>query len=345
MKRLHYIDTLKIVAIFMVVFQHNDLNSAIRFYFQSFSVLLFFVASGFVSSPKSHLPFMDVLKKYIRHLMAPYFLISIVLYLFWFFVGRYYGNKAILKSDPLDNFIGVFYAQGGSEYMQWGIPMWFLPTLFVVVMLDYFVSKLRLPFQILATLVFPVIGMGAFQVLGYHLPWSIDIALVVYLFYFTGRIFKRIDLAEAIKGWELPIFTLCFAVHLYTSQLNEIVGVHNGQYGKFLVLMYFNAILAFIWLFALLKVVPSWKPLTWLGCNTLPILAFHLLAMTMIKGVALFVFQHEVIFTPINAAFYAVLQIFLLVPVILFLNKYLPFFVGQAQKKEPVSDSLSATSW
>ncbi|SMO86382.1 Fucose 4-O-acetylase [Saccharicrinis carchari] len=334
MKRLQFIDVLRITAIFMVVYQHNELDSSISIYFESFSVSLFFMVSGFVSSPKSHLPFLKVLKKYIKHLLAPYFLISGLLYLFWFFVGRHYGYKATVTHDPLLNFIGIFYAQGGADFMSWGIPMWFLPTLFNVVMLDYFVSKLKLPLQIIALLLFPVIGLWLFQHIGFHLPWSFDIALVVYLFYFVGRVFKKIDLVKIIQGKELLVFIICFSLHLYTFRFNGIVEVYYGHYGDFLGLMYFNAILAFVWLFALLKVLPNWKIVSWLGRNTLPILAFHLLMMTFVKGVALFIFDYKIEITPLNAIFYTLLQIILLIPLIHFVNRYLPFLVGIDRKKD-----------
>jgi fucose 4-O-acetylase-like acetyltransferase len=317
-----------------VVYGHNDYQSSLSFYNHTFSLPLFFIASGFVSSTKSHLPFLEVLKKQAKHLLVPYFSLGGLLYLFWLLIGRHYGDKAIHMYDPVDNFIGIFYAQGGAQYMNWGIPMWFLPAMFLVVMIDYFVFKLKFPIGVLVALALPFVGLGINKLLDFHLPWSLDIVLVVYLFYFIGRAFRKMDLSALISGKELLVFAVFLIVNLLLVQKNGLVKIYYGNYGSSLPLMYVNGVLGFIWLFALLKVLPVWKPLSWLGRNTLPILAFHLLVMTFIKGLVLILFHTTLELTSSNAFIFAALQILILVPVILLLKRYLPFLVGIQKKTD-----------
>jgi fucose 4-O-acetylase-like acetyltransferase len=70
------------------------------------------------------------------------------------------------------------------------------------------------------------------------------------------------------------------------------------------------------------------------GQNTLPILALHVLAMTVIKAVALFVFNIEIVFNFWSSLGLALLQILILVPVILVLNKHFPILIGRENQKK-----------
>lgn len=128
MKRIEFIDQLKAVSIFLIVYGHNDYTSDFGEYLSSFRLPLFFIISGFVRKNKSTISFSDFIHKSTKRLLIPYFILSTALFVLWFFVGRHYGaGKAC---NPLKNFLGIFYSQGGSQYMDWGIPMWFLTALF-----------------------------------------------------------------------------------------------------------------------------------------------------------------------------------------------------------------------
>ena len=74
--------------------------------------------------------------------------------------------------------------------------------------------------------------------------------------------------------------------------------------------------------------LPVLPPLLWLGRNTLPILAFHLSALALIKAVALLGFDSSL---PSGISYYwlyTTLQIIILIPLVLFLNRFAPWMVG-----------------
>jgi len=129
--RLPYIDAIKSIAIFLIVLGHNNYDSKAIIFFNSFSLPVFFIISGFLQG-SLHSNFMDFAKKRAERLLIPYLFFSSFLYMFWIFVGRNVGNSATHHYSVAKNFVGIFYAQGGAEYMDWGIPLWFLPALFNV---------------------------------------------------------------------------------------------------------------------------------------------------------------------------------------------------------------------
>ena len=334
MKRYLFIDQLRALAIYLIVFGHNDYSSYLGEFLSSFRLPLFFIISGLVGREKDNLSRNDFLIKYSQRLLVPYFIISSLLYVFWFFIGRHYGESNQMMYDPLRNLIGIFYAQGGPEYMNWGIPMWFLPALFIVSSIDFLACKLELKYQYILALVIPVAGYYLYKLLGFHLPWSIDVAMAVYGFYFFGKILKSINFIDKLHNIRLSalIIAVAITVHVIGVQFNGRVLYYYGEYGNLLV-MYINGIAGFVWVFTLFSFLPSLPALAWIGRNTLPILAFHLLAMTFIKGFALYVLGVEVTLGLWQSLIYSVLQISILVPAILFLNRYLPFMVGIETRK------------
>jgi fucose 4-O-acetylase-like acetyltransferase len=267
-----------------------------------------------------------------KRLIIPYLSISLLLYVYWFFINRHFGVSALENYDPVDNLIGVFYAQGGDEFMDWGVPMWFLAALFSVSLIDFVVSKVPNLWKGLLIISFLLIGNYCFSPQGLHLPWSFDIAMVVYPFYFFGRLLKKMNFADFTSGKEWLIIAICFTVHLFTAFYNTPLSYYYGQYG-ILPLNYLNGILGSLWIFSLVKFLPINSCITWVGRNTLPILAFHLSAMTLIKAILLFGFEQEITFTWWNSFLYSALQILLLVPVILVINRYFPIFNGWRDQK------------
>ncbi|MFO8002090.1 MAG: acyltransferase family protein, partial [Marinilabilia sp.] len=308
----------------------------------SFRLPLFFILSGFLSHDKRLLTLKNCLSKYGKRLLIPYFSAAILLFLFWLFLGRHYGDPAGAELSPLKNFAGIFYAQGGAEFMDWGIPLWFLPALFCIIMLDFFVSRLNQSVQPFMVVTFSLSGYFIYQRLGYHLPWSLDIAMVVYLFYFSGKLFRKYDLMNKTDKKEWLFILVPIFLHLGIAHYTPNTTFYRGEYG-ILPLSYLTGILGFLWLFHLLKLLPTWKPIVWVGKNTLPILAFHLLAISTIKVIALWLFNIEITFNLWNSLGLAALQILLLTPVILLMNQYVPFLAGKwGQRKDLMRHSDEA---
>jgi acyltransferase len=159
------------------------------------------------------------------------------------------------------------------------------------------------------------------------------VAMVVYLFYFSGKLWKTLNFKNITKRKKWLLVAMPFILHLSIAHYAPTPSFYYGEYG-ILPLTYIMGLLGFIWLFFLLKLLPAWRPIVWTGQNTLPILALHVLAMTVIKAVALFVFNIEIVFNFWSSLGLALLQILILVPVILVLNKHFPILIGRENQKK-----------
>lgn len=327
MQRILFIDQLKALSIFLIVFGHNGDTSGFSQYLTTFRLPLFFILSGYLTHDKHSLPLLPFIKKISYRLLLPYFIISLFLFLFYVFVTK----NIQLNPDNLDTsklFLGIFYAHGGEEYMKWGQPMWFLPALFCVMLIDYFVSRFKFWHRILFALLLPMTGVLLFNILGFQLPWSLGNAMIFYFFFFFGTLIKRLNFLKFIEGKELIIFSLFFVIHLVGALINMPVLYYSSQWGN-VPLMLLNGVTGFIWIFSLFKMLPAFSPIIWVGRNTLPILAFHMLALTLLQGISYFVFSYILEFTLALSLTYSVLQIILLIPLIFFLNRYFPLAVGR----------------
>jgi fucose 4-O-acetylase-like acetyltransferase len=327
LERQGFIDQLKAISIFFIVYGHNDYDSVFAQYLTTIRLPLFFVVSGYLSKDKVNIT--ELLAKLTRRLLIPYFLISLFLYFIWFFVERPYFQEPN-EYDPLKNFIGIFYAQGGKEYMAWGIPMWYLPALFSISMIDFFVSRLPFNYRFIPTMLLPLVGTIIYKALGFHLPWSLDNAMVVYFFYFFGTYIRRINFLEYIKGKETWLLLILIPLFILGATYNKPINYYYASFNS-IPLMYFTGLIGVLWLFTLFSTLPTFNFITWVGKNTLLILAFHLLAMSFIHAITYFGFGCHLKTTIFMSFIYSVLQILILVPVILFINRFLPIFVGRSK--------------
>ncbi len=329
MGRLTYIDQLKAFSIFLIVYGHNDYFSQLNYFFLSFRLPLFFIISGYLTKDKKDMTLSFFFNKYGKRLLIPYFSVAIFLYIFWFFIGRHYGASAEASYSPLKNLVGILYAQGGPDYMNWGGPLWFLPALFSVLFIDLLVAKAPVKLRPFIVIIISLIGYLMSEALNFRLPWSIDVAMVVYLFFYAGKLFKNFKLHKLNSKFKWLFVVIPLLLHLFLMKFYEPTVIYQAKYGL-LLLTYFIGIIGFIWLFTLFQYLPDSTFVIWVGQNTLPILTFHLFILTLIKGFALFVFNIELNFTILNSFLITFLQLIVLTPLIIFLNRHCRFMVGKA---------------
>lgn len=325
--RIDWIDQVRGFSIFLVVYGHNF--PIFETYIYTFHVPLFFLISGlfhpiFINS--------DSISKRFRSIIIPYFYWSFLLFLFWLFLGRFYGESSNFDLSVLNNFIGIFYAQGGREFMDWGIPMWFLPTLFLTFLFFTLIQKInRINIQLIVLIILIAIGFFLPYVFSIHFIWSFDVALVALIFYGLGFYFKKflVDLNKK-KTW---IFILIFGIiHFALFSLNSKVDMYRSIYGnKFIFII--NGISGTVFYLMFFKSIPIFKFLSYIGKSSIPILALHLRALTVIKFILLITFGVTVFsFNELHKFLVTIIQILMLIPVIYLINKYVPILNGNIKK-------------
>ncbi|WP_299670256.1 acyltransferase family protein [uncultured Polaribacter sp.] len=324
-KRISWIDQVKGFGIILVVYGHNF--PAIENYIYSFHMPLFFMLAGMFHPKKTGF---NIIRKRAKQILVPYFLWSLLLFIFWYFIGRKFGESSLLDLSPVKNFIGIFFSQGDTEYMNWGIPMWFLPCLFLTFLIFYFLLKFRNTLiKIVVLLISILIGFMLPKYFNTCFFWSFDVSLVALSFYALGFYGKK-KLLQKNHQKEYLILFLVFIFHLILSFLAfQKVDMYRSIYGNefFFLLNSFCGILFWILLF---KKFNRFSFLSFLGRNTIPILALQIRSITFIKAVLFFLIGIEIFdFNEFEKIVLVLFQLIIMYPIILLVNKYAPIFNGK----------------
>lgn len=324
-QRLHWVDQARGWSIFLVVYGHNF--PAIEPYIYSVHVPLFFFISGmFHKAPLSKFSLIHRAKT----LLVPYFSWASMLYIFWLFVGRNFGKSSALDLSPWDNLLGIFYAQGGQQYMDWGIPLWFLPCIFMVfVFYGWLWRIIPTRFMDSVVLFLGLLGLLWSKFVDISLPWSIDVAMVALIFYRLGHLLKEPLKALSIKN-SIAILAIMLSIHLAAFYLNpEKIDMYRSIYGNPILFLLSGAAgsMAYLLLFRLL---PQLKILAYLGQHSIVILATHLRALTLIKGMIYVALGSTVfVFNEWDKLWLSFIQLALIVPVVWMVNKTFPILDGK----------------
>ena len=340
--RVLWVDNLKSLGIFLVIFAHHDTNKAFVQYVYSFHMPLFFFLSGYTYDASKFRNFGYFFQRKVRTLVVPYFFFAISAYLFWITVVRFLSvEKAADRIDPLMPLIGIFYTSGTGVWLNpMATALWFLICLFVTEIFFWFLlektSKL-LDVRI-SLLISAVVGAIAAEFLSFHPPWSIDVAFTAVVFYGVG--FLARDKITKFADWitlgkfllvGMPMLALGFVFNV----LNGPINMHkNGlQNAAFFYVAAFCGILLFL---GLSNIIPKNRVLQFIGKNTIVLLGFSGVSLYLVRS-AIFAATHSVPYLKSislgTAAAYTVLQIVFLVPIIFLLNRYFPFFLGRKKLK------------
>lgn len=277
-KKILWINTLKAIGIILVVIGHND--TVFTKYIYSFHMSLFFFLSGITFRTDKLTDDKAYVKRRAKALLKPYFIYSIFLYIIWIPLELFQGKEITLKI-LLNNLIGIFYSQGSHKFMSWGIPMWFLPCMFVVAVGYYYLKKIGKNDEVKIIIILALLGYLT-RFLPFRLPWSLDTALTGIVFYSVGNILREkiISHKPSKKDFKLSIVIIISTFIL--ANLNGRVDFYSNKFSNYIIFY----LVAFSMMYVLINLAKSIKPnkiLNLIGTNTLIILAFHIRVLEVIK--------------------------------------------------------------
>ncbi len=282
-ERISVLDVAKGLGILLVVFAHINYTPELLIYIYAFHMPLFFLISGVFFNPKKY-TFGQFIKNRFLRLICPYLFFYIVILLAklvfsWIIVGFSVQSLANLK-DP---FIQMFIAQRSFAVVS--APLWFIPCLFFVEILYYFISKLNTFLLIPICIALVVCGWlleTYWSSVTAYLPWSIDSGLFALGFYCIGHLIssrlkttiKNVQESKYKKLLPLTISIICFVALIPLAFLNGKVSLgskilNNGF------LFYMTGIIGSGGIIALAIAITNCKFLSFLGKNTFCIMAVH----------------------------------------------------------------------
>ncbi len=299
-QRLDYIDIAKGIGILCVIWGHivTPHNFSARFIY-SFHMPLFFFLSGMFFNGGKYTSFLDFIKKRGRRLLVPYVIYSIVTWGIWVIFNRLTGNDTVNIWQPL---LETVYARGSGQFLPHNSALWFIPCLFAVEIMYYFVSKLKRWLIIPVCFLVSGVSMTLEHFYGYDylylLPWNLDAAMMALPFYAVGNVFswkpelhnRLLDYTKKHTVISIAAVMLLFAVVGVLTKLVGFVGsvsMGHSYYGNEYI-FHIRALMgsfAVCWLSVLVsqaKYIGKLKQgLKWFGENSLDVMCTHI----PVKGV------------------------------------------------------------
>lgn len=189
MNRVDWIDIAKGLGMLAVVWGHICCEGWSNDLVYSFHIPLFFFLSGLVFNGKKHRDFFQFLKNRARRLLLPYFIYSVITWLFWVLFTRYSGKPC---DDYLSPLLQTFVAQGSGGYLVHNVALWFIPCLFCVELIFYPIGKCESKWvRLFCCIAIAGIGMILEHTFGKAylntMPWNLDSAFMAMPFYCVGN--------------------------------------------------------------------------------------------------------------------------------------------------------------
>lgn len=301
--RILWIDYVKALAIAIVVLLHLGIPNPYRTIVRSFVIPLFFILSGMFSRPEKYPTWKCFLQHKTLRLLIPYGIFNVITYLYWLLIGCRMGADASVVIAWWKPLVGAIL--GLEHWMEHCKPLWFLPCLMVAEVMfyaSYRMTRNKQAWMIVLMVILFACGVGLSWLHLPPLPYAIGGAMTMIIFYSLGYLLDRYTcglqkLQDMVHGktlyWLLGcIVTICGCAWL-SIQTSE-TRVFENLYGNMLY-AFPAACLGCIGVAAfcilLFKVLRPMRLLSYIGTHTMPILAFHLMIASVVKGVTYFVFR------------------------------------------------------
>ena len=317
--------------------------------FIAFRMPLFFFVAGYLFSSEKQ-TFTNFIQKKIRRIIIPYFFFSFISFLFWYFILTKFNPHSYQDTNAIQYLIGIFCAIPDKNFIFFNIPLWFLPCLFVIHTLYFFISKIpKKGHQFLISVLLFALGIIINKHFSVRIPWAIDVALCSVVFFMLGNYCRGIKLFDKFifslsKTKQLFLALSVFILFLITAYLNSkdnYVVVYQLELNNYF-LYFINGIFGIIFIFMISNFLSNeqYKNLkkffAFYGKNTLIILCTHLIIVALIKGFLLMTTgtksdYFEGSFSRNLLLFSGV--IIMLIPTIILVRKYLWFILGISKNK------------
>ncbi|MGI6669992.1 MAG: acyltransferase family protein [Christensenellales bacterium] len=283
-ERIGWIDTLRAFAVFAIVLGHTLRNATVVYpWLYSFHVPLCVLTSGIVFHVGQK-EFRNFLKVKIQTLMIPYYSFATVSIVIYALLGSKMEKTVGGGYDvsPLQSVIGMLYANSGTGLMRWNMPLWYIPMIFVLLLMAYWVFNKRddLKWNILVLVISSGAAIFFNEVVELpNLPFGLETAIYMFPLFTLGKVIGSIQgkLASANPMSKVAIATICIAAGTFMTIGNGQVSYNADSYGKhgfvyFLVM----AMLLCIGFVIIATCIPNGvKSINYVGKNTVGIMVMH----------------------------------------------------------------------
>ncbi|GAB2767801.1 acyltransferase family protein [Salinimicrobium soli] len=278
MYRNPVIDNLKGLGISLVILGHLQITEELFKVIYSVHMPVFFFVSGFLFKAEDN--FRNFFKKKYLAIVKPFLTFALLTFVLHRAFSVITDNKNF--STVEDFFISIIFGNASNGHLSWNPPLWFLPCLFTLLILFYFIEKNKnKKIKVLFITLFFSIGvlLTSFNI---YIPWGITNSLLALPFLGFDFLFRKTGSLEKIllydiKFWIIPL--ILFGVSLACNYGFLNFAVH--KFGN-LFLSYLAGFLGILILIKASSFISS-QQFEFLGKNSLFIFGFHIFLNALVK--------------------------------------------------------------
>ena len=332
-KRIASIDIAKGVGMLFIIWGHVMRYGITNHWVYVFHIPLFFFLSGLVFSHERYGDFKAFLKRKFQTLLIPYFIYSVVTWVIWALYS--YVTHAEVDSYwmPL---LQTFIAQGSAGFLIHNGTLWFVTCLFVVECLYWWLGKIRIGIRIIVLVLCAMLGVFLSTFNGpvdfKLLPWNIEVAFMVIVFYAAGSMIKTKWSVESINTYikdhsfcSIILAVLLGLIVYVVAIVNGKVSMGHANPGKYPLLFYAGAFCGIIMVYIISVIISGIVRrrsfIEWFGKNSFCVMAIH----NPLKGIVVVIvakFLHTTV-NSINSSLSYALVAFVLSVIVTALFTYL----------------------
>ena len=318
-KRVDYIDVIKGIAIFGVVWRHTACPSWLTLNF------IFFILGGFFFKRK---PLKTFLYEKVRYILIPFVFFYLTSYIYDILL--FFWRNKTLANYYWDCILDVFELSKSTDYLLLNIPLWFLLCFFTIQILYYFISYLDKRIIFVVAILCICFRRFLFSVPS---PFMINAAFHFLGFFALGNLVGK-PWIDKLRNNRFRKVSLIISLFLFGGLFIPLDGLDG------VVLSITKQVKLLMTFFIIMSVASCFNDKRYLslvrfyGENSLTILGLHVLPLELLKRKTLFYFGEC---TLVMGFIQSVIVMAVMYVVILLCNKYIPFFVGKkvVAKEQP----------
>lgn len=212
-QRDYSLDILRSFAILLVIFGHiQRFGGVVTDYIYSFHLPLFFFISGMLFISDKYESFKVFLKSKLVSIILPYIFFYLISYFYWILIERHMRGGDV---PPLQYLLGLPYGTYDVRFNDFNGSLWFLPALFSVEVIYYWVQKFRSYIFITLTLFILFFVGYIFRDHLKILPWGINAAMLSVCFYGLGHLFVQSGLynrSTILDAWKKCLLAVAMLI-------------------------------------------------------------------------------------------------------------------------------------
>lgn len=333
-KRIVWLDMLRGFAMVCVILGHPEsMSEELEIWIYSFHMPLFFMVSGMTFRYSKYHSCLRCIKEQAKRLLLPYLCLYLVNIPLWYINWRVLGDSDVSIQTLL---LGILPSDQNLVKMPNGA-LWFLPALFATAvgywLICDFNAKGKVP---LSTSIIACFLAGLFisEFVDIRLPWHLQEVMLFMVFFHIGNMLfeKALELKDAIEddahsNVVVAVALACIAIGTWAAFANGKISLADNDYNV-MALALTSSLGISIGVALMFMRMPANGPLEFIGKHSLAFLGFHVPLMRFFEQLPL-----TSGFAAAHSFWFALIIVFLLIPTVYVIERWLPFLVGRPYRR------------